>query len=125
MIGSPIFGRIVLLGTLGALAACGQAASPHWPVVGDAAQGKVWAGRMGCGSCHYIPGVQNADGLVGPPLTHFAQRTMVAGVLANTPPNLVHWIKEPQAVMPGNAMPTQGLTEAQARDIAAYLYTLD
>lgn len=125
MIGSPIIGRIVLLGTLGALAACGQAASPHWPVVGDTAQGKVWAGRMGCGSCHYIPGVQNADGLVGPPLTHFARRTIVAGVLANTPPNLVHWIKEPQAVVPGNAMPTQGLTEAQARDIAAYLYTLD
>ena len=29
-----------------------------------------------------------------------------------------------QPVVPGNAMPNAGLTDAQARDIAAYLYTL-
>ena len=111
--------------SLVALAACGQAADrPHWPVVGDAAQGKIWSERMGCGSCHMIPGVQNADGMVGPPLTHFARRTIIAGVLPNTPANLVHWIQVPQAVVPGNAMPNAGLTETQARDIAAYLYTL-
>jgi cytochrome c1 len=122
---SLILKRILPLAAVVGLASCGQPDRPHWPIVGDAAQGKVWAGRMGCGSCHYIPGLENANGLVGPPLTHFAQRTMVAGVLANTPPNLVQWIKEPQVVVPGNAMPTQGLTESQARDIAAYLYTLD
>lgn len=114
----PILGLV-------ALAACGTASDrPHWPVIGDAAQGKIWAERMGCGSCHMIPGVQNADGMVGPPLTHFARRTIVAGVLPNTPANLVHWIQMPQAVVPGNAMPNAGLTDAQARDIAAYLYTL-
>ena len=107
------------------LAGCGNSPErPHWPVVGDAAQGKIWTERMGCGSCHMIPGVQNADGLVGPPLTHFARRTIIAGVLPNTPANLVHWIQMPQAVVPGNAMPNAGLTDAQARDIAAYLYTL-
>jgi cytochrome c2 len=30
----------------------------------------------------------------------------------------------PQRIVPGNAMPDMGLNERQARDIAAYLYTL-
>ena len=47
---------------------------------------------------------------------------MIAGVLPNTPENLVHWLRSPQAVVPGNAMPDVGLSDAQARDIAAYLY---
>jgi cytochrome c1 len=45
-------------------------------------------------------------------------------VLRNTPENLVHWVQHPQSVVPGNAMPEMGITEAQARDIASYLYTL-
>jgi cytochrome c1 len=32
--------------------------------------------------------------------------------------------EHPQSVVPGNAMPEMGITEAQARDIASYLYTL-
>lgn len=109
-----------------ALAGCGQAAGrPRWPVVGDRNAGKVAMARLGCGSCHMIPGVENADGLVGPSLAHFSRRTIVAGVLPNTPANLIHWIKAPQSVVPGNAMPDSGLTDAQASDIAAYLYALD
>ena len=69
-----------------------------------------------------MPGVPNANGLVGPPLGGFARRTVIAGVLPNTPPNLVLWLRNPQAVTPGNAMPNVGLTDGQARDIAAYLY---
>lgn len=118
----PVAGLFALL--LG-LAACGQPQRPHWPIVGDATAGQIAITRLGCGSCHRVPGVQNADGMVGPPLTGFARRTIVAGVLPNTPPNLIHWIKEPQAVVPGNAMPNAGTTGNQARDIAAYLYTLD
>jgi cytochrome c1 len=91
---------------------------------GDAARGKLTIGRSGCGSCHEIPGIANARGLTGPPLTHFARRTIVAGLLPNTPQNLVHWVRQPQAVVPNNAMPDSGLTDAQARDVAAYLYTL-
>jgi cytochrome c1 len=63
--------------------------------------------------------------MVGPPLSHFAHRVVVAGVLPNEPEDLVRWIRDPQAVLPGNAMPDSGLSEAQARDVAAYLYTLD
>lgn len=106
--------------------ACGKEPDrQRWPVIGDAAQGKIWTERMGCGSCHLIPGIQGADGLVGPPLMQFSRRTIVAGILPNTPRNLAYWIRTPQAVIPGNAMPDAELTETQANDIAAYLETLD
>lgn len=77
-----------------------------------------------CGACHTIPGISGADGLVGPPLTLFARRTYVGGELPNTPSNLIRWIRDPPAVEPNTAMPALGLSEQQARDVAAYLYTL-
>jgi len=80
--------------------------------------------QFGCAACHTIPGIKGAKGNIGPPLIRFGDRTYVAGMLRNTPPNLVRWIREPQAVVPGNAMPNMGVSEADARDIAAYLYTL-
>ena len=42
----------------------------------------------------------------------------------NKPDNLVSWIHDPQMVDSATAMPKTGVTERQARDIAAYLYTL-
>lgn len=97
---------------------------PRWADVGgDPHQGAILVVRYSCGACHLMPGVPNADGLVGPPLAGFARRTVIGGVLPNTPPNLIIWLRDPQAVTPGNAMPNVGLTDAQARDIAAYLYT--
>lgn len=96
---------------------------PRWADFGgDPREGAVLVTRYSCGACHLMPGVPNANGLVGPPLGRFARRTVIAGVLPNTPPNLVQWLRNPQAVTPGNAMPNVGLTDAQARDIAAYLY---
>lgn len=71
-----------------------------------------------------IPGVPNANGLVGPPLMFFERRTYIAGELPNTADNLVRWIMSPQSVEPGNAMPNLGLSEDEARSVAAYLYTL-
>ena len=78
----------------------------------------------GCGTCHLIPGIGDALGTAGPPLQGFASRTYVAGVLPNTPDNLVHWISKPQEITAGTAMPDLGVTKDQARDMAAYLYTL-
>jgi cytochrome c len=77
-----------------------------------------------CGACHMIPGIRGADGLVGPPLLLFGRRTYIAGELPNTPPNLIRWIRNPPAIEPRTAMPALGLSERQARDVAAYLYTL-
>lgn len=78
----------------------------------------------GCGACHTIPGVTGARGSVGPHLSGFADRAYVAGVLPNTPGGPVRWIVDPTAHAPMTAMPDLGVTEAEARDMAAYLYTL-
>jgi len=78
----------------------------------------------GCHSCHLVPGVPGANSLVGPPLTGWAERRYIAGVLPNTPAYLIQWLRYPQAIQPGTAMPNMGVTEQDARHIAAYLYTL-
>lgn len=91
---------------------------------GDPAQGKQLIRGYGCGACHIIPGIQDARGLVGPPLFEFGQRTMIAGELPNTPDNLAHWLENPQSIEPKTAMPDLGVTPSQAYDMVAYLYTL-
>jgi cytochrome c1 len=75
----------------------------------------------GCATCHSIPGIAGARGNVGPPLDHIGTRVFIAGMLRNTPDNMVRWLKNPQAIIPGNAMPNMNLNDAQARDITAYL----
>ena len=80
--------------------------------------------QRGCGSCHTIPGVPGARATVGPPLSGMAARVYLAGRLLNTPENLMHWVQHPEQVDDKTAMPNTGVTEAEARDIAAYLYTL-
>ena len=80
--------------------------------------------RYGCAGCHRIPGVRGASGRVGPPLGQFAGRVYVGGVLANKPDNLVRWIVNPRAVSAKTAMPVTGISETDARHVAAYLLTL-
>lgn len=120
------------LAMLAAFALCGCAATgenqigtPTRKIPGaDPARGRVAIQTYGCGACHMIPGVRAADGLVGPPLIHWSQRTYVAGEVANTPEQLVRWIELPQAIEPGTAMPNLNVPPATAKDIASYLYTL-
>ncbi|TPL66271.1 c-type cytochrome [Mesorhizobium sp. B2-3-15] len=79
----------------------------------------------GCSGCHTIPGVPGAQGQVGPRLdSSLADRVFIAGVLANNPENLIRWIRAAREINPHTAMPSTGITEQQARDIAAYLYGL-
>jgi len=91
---------------------------------GNARLGKAAIRQFGCGSCHTIPGIEGATAKVGPPLTGIAGRAYVAGVVPNTPVNMMRWIEAPQSVDPNTAMPDVGASANQARDIAAYLYTL-
>lgn len=91
---------------------------------GDPERGGRLIATYGCDACHVIPGVAEATGLVGPPLTAWSERSYIAGALPNTPQDLVTWIRDPQGVEPGTAMPSLGVGEADARDIAAYLFTL-
>lgn len=109
------------------LAACGPAERDRAEIRvagGDPAAGKQLVRDYGCTTCHIIPGVRGTDALVGPPLNHWARRAYIAGMLPNTPENLVAWIFDPRQVHPETAMPRVGATENDARHIAAYLYTL-
>ncbi|MEJ2370649.1 MAG: c-type cytochrome, partial [Gemmatimonadales bacterium] len=86
---------------------------------------EIFFGVGGCISCHAIRGTV-AAGIVGPDLTHVGSRsTIAAGVLENTPDNLVKWINEPHEVKPGNLMLDMGLSDEQARQVAAYLLSLE
>lgn len=91
---------------------------------GDPDRGVQLIGRYGCAACHTIPGVRGANAAVGPPLTRVANRTYLAGQIQNTPANMMRWIQHPREVERGTAMPEMGVTDSDARDIAAYLYTL-
>lgn len=91
---------------------------------GNPHRGKAVIEHFDCGKCHIIPGVPNANGLVGPPLIKWGERTFIAGEVPNTPENLVRWIEVPTAIEPHTAMPVLGVNEQQAKDVAAYLYTL-
>lgn len=109
------------------MTACRQSANaePVQMIPGaDAERGAADIAAIGCGTCHTIPGIKDAEGLVGPPLEHWSRRTYIAGEVPNTPGMLIRWIETPQAIEPGTAMPNLGVTEQRARDIAAYLYTL-
>ena len=91
---------------------------------GSASRGVAAISRYGCGSCHVIPGVSGASGLAGPPLSGIGNRIYIAGVLQNTPPNMIHWIENPPQVDEHTVMPNLGVTHQDAIDIAGYLYTL-
>jgi cytochrome c2 len=94
-------------------------------VLGDADRGRITITETGCGSCHRIPGIVNADSYVGPPLDAWSRRSFIAGTLVNRPDELARWLRDPQAIRPGSGMPDLGLDERQIADIVEYLYTLD
>lgn len=76
-----------------------------------------------CGGCHTIDGL--SQGKAAPDLTHVGSRsTLGAGVLANTPDNMVRWMMDPQAIKPGSLMPDFHFTNEQARLMAAFLEDL-
>ena len=139
--GAALLPALFLVGlatTATALTACGMGGSvstippaagvhfgPREVPGGDATRGRRTIAAYGCGACHVVPGVVGARGLVGPPLTSFAHRAYVAGSLPNTPTNLVRFLQTPQSIRPGSAMPNLDVVEADTRDIAAYLYSLE
>ncbi len=97
-----------------------------------AAQGAKILAQGACVSCHGIVGVNlksaddpRAAGLIGPNLTHFGSRNLIAGgVLPNDPAHLAEWLSNPQAVKPGSDMPNLGLSQDQINALVAYLESL-
>ncbi|MDO3376745.1 c-type cytochrome [Geoalkalibacter halelectricus] len=103
----------------------------QWPPVrdpaltmpdGDPAQGRQAIVKYGCSSCHVIPNVRQATGRVGPKLEDIGRQIYLAGVLPNTPDNMIRWIMHPREIAPLTAMPELDVSEQEARDIGAHLY---
>ena len=121
-------GAMVILLILVGVAGCDRGYPDREDILvvpgGDAARAPALMAHHGCTSCHVIPGIRGASAWVGPPLTAWARRVYIAGTLPNTPDNLVAWLLDPPAFREHTAMPRVGLTEAEARHLAAYLYTL-
>lgn len=114
-----------ILPGLALLAACERDLPPQHRIPGaDVARGRALVAEVGCGACHVVPGVAGPAGAVGPPLDDFGRRALIAGIAPNRPDTLVRWLMDPPSLSPGTAMPALGLSEAQARDVAAFLYTL-
>ena len=112
---------------LGAAACQGGRSEGEAVVVlgGDPERGTAVIQEVGCGACHTIPGIDGAEGTVGPPLNFWARRSYIAGEVPNTPDHLIQWVMNAHSIEPGTAMPDLDVTEQQARDVAAYLYTLN
>ncbi|HEX6637616.1 MAG TPA: c-type cytochrome [Steroidobacteraceae bacterium] len=108
------------------LGACAERPLPPPALAGaNVERGRELITQLQCGACHRVPGVRTARGLVGPPLEGFAGRVYLAGKWPNQPRHLVRWLRDPPAMAPRTAMPALVADERDARDIAAYLYTLD
>lgn len=120
--------RFVVFASCLILVGCALAAVPSTSERvpgGNPQRGQHALAAYGCGACHVIPGVPAARGQVGPPLTGLGQRTIIAGRLHNDATNLIAWVQHPQLIAPGVDMPDLGITDGDARDIAAYLLTLN
>jgi cytochrome c len=103
-------------------AVAGPALAPGSP----AADGAALIPTKQCPGCHTIPGIQGANGTVGPNLGGVASRTKIAGGAVNNsgPDDLKAWILDPPSKKPGTAMPKLGLSDDEATKIVAYLETL-
>lgn len=108
------------------LSACIDKADLPRPVAqGDPAQGLAIIRETGCAACHKIPGVAWPEGRSGSNLAGFGARPLIAGRLPNQPDVLMAWLIDAPSLDPDTGMPPIPLTQDQARDVAAYLYTLD
>ena len=91
---------------------------------GDPGRGLQLMNKYGCSACHVIPGIDDSIGTKGPALRGVASRPRIGADLPNTPENLIAWLMNPLRYDKYTEMPNQGITEPEARDIAACLYTL-
>ena len=79
----------------------------------------------GCAGCHTISGVPGAQGQAGPKLdATLSKRLYLAGVIPNTRENMIRWLRSSREVVPHTVMPSTGISEQEARDVAAYLYAI-
>ena len=119
---------VILVAIIGVIVEYAHERSQLWThaaaiTAGNPARGEALFIQYGCGSCHAVKNVRTATGMVGPPLDGVALRVIIGGHLSNTPDNMQRWIRDPQHVAPGTAMPDLHVGAGDARDITAFLYT--
>jgi len=106
------------------LAGCGEQAVVRPVAGGEARLGKRLIEQYQCGACHAIPGVAAAVSNAAPSLAGFSRRSYIAGRIPNLADPLTRWLVDPPAMKSGTMMPNLNVSEAEARHMAAYLYTL-
>ena len=119
--------KTVLAGVAYACMLTGCAREPSYePTVPNASAeaGRELIAALECGACHVIPGVPGAWSHVGPTLKDYKKNVYVAGRYPNTPEVLIRFVQDAPSMSPNTAMPAIEMTQAQARDIVAYLYSL-
>ncbi|ALC91120.1 cytochrome B [Bacillus sp. FJAT-18017] len=84
--------------------------------------------NQSCLSCHAVTPANTTPeaARMGPNLTNFGDRELVAGILPHDKENLKNWIKNPEKYKPGNKMTGQygKLDEKQLDQLAEYLMGL-
>ncbi len=108
------------------LGGCKPPPDEHFVLPGsDLARGKQLIEQAGCAACHIIPGIAWPQGGLGPDLSGFARQGLIAGRVPNRPDVLAAFVREAPKVVPGSTMPAMPLDQGEARDVAAYLLSLD
>lgn len=102
-----------------------KAGAPRSLAQADPAEGLKLTQRHGCAVCHQIPGIAWPEGRTGGSLAGVGARPMIAGRLPNQPQVMATLVRDAPSLLPDTGMPSMPLTETEARDVAAYLYTLD
>ena len=95
-----------------------------WATGGNPDRGQATFRRLGCGACHETGAASGASGQVGVSLSGLSRRAEFAGKVVNEPQWLIAWIEHPQNISPGVGMPDIPMSDQDARDMAAYLYSL-
>ncbi len=117
---------ILIASLLAGLGACADKRDQPRELTGaDPRAGLAVIARVGCAACHRIPGIPWPDGTVGGALDGFADRSMIAGRFPNQPETLAAWVRDAPSLAPTTGMPAMPISPSEARDVAAYLYTLE
>ena len=121
---AEVRGQAVVL-ALFAAACADKSGGPREIAGADPARGFAVAQRVGCAACHQTPGIAWPAGAAGPSLEGFGGSPLIAGRFPNQPDRLTRWVRDAPSMAPETGMPAMPITEAEARDVAAWLYTIE
>jgi len=128
----PTITASLLLLTIMLLVACAQTFNYERGASmtgGDPAAGKEKIVVHDCHSCHEIPGIPVNPDRRGPSLKHWSKQSTIAKKWPNTPDNLEDFLQHPERMLHGNGLKSEmtmsSVKPADAKDIAAYLYSID